>query len=164
MKQGVRRGGVRLVVFAVLVGLAAVGCAAGRAGTAEAGTAAAVGDAAGSEYGAESAESAVARFLEGVRGGDYPAMARVFGTASGPAERRWGRGETEQRMFILAGVLAHRSHRLRPLPVAASGGTARWVAELEGTRRGAVSVPFVLAAHEGRWFVERILTDVLSGS
>ena len=82
----------------------------------------------------------------------------------GRPERRWGRGETEQRMFILAGLLAHRSHRLRPLPVAESGGTARWVVELEGTRRGDVSVPFVLAAHEGRWFVERILTDVLSGS
>ena len=159
-----RRGDVGLMAFVVLAGLVAVGCAAGRAGTAEVGTTAAVGDAAGSEYGAESAESAVARFLEAVRGGDYPAMARVFGTAGGPAERRWGRGETEQRMFILAGVLAHRSHRLRPLPMAASRGTARWVAELEGTRRGDVSVPFVLAAHEGRWFVERIVTDMLSGS
>lgn len=159
MRQGVRRGGVLLVASAVLVGLAVAGCAVGRAGTTDAG-----GGPDGSEYGAESAESAVARFLEGVRGGDYPAMARVFGTAGGPAERRWGRGETEQRMFILAGLLAHRSHRLRPLPVAESVGTARWVAELEGTRGGDVSVPFVVAVSEGRWFVERILTDVLSGS
>ncbi len=147
-----RRTGVALPCL--VAGLALIGCASGRAGAAGSGTG----------YGASSAESAVAEFLEGVGRRDYPAMARLFGTREGPAERRWGRVETEQRMFVLAGLLSYRSYRLRPLPVGEDGGRARWIADMAGTRRGDVSVPFIVAPHRGRWFVERIVTESLAGS
>ena len=148
------RGLERFALSGVVAGLAVVGCASGRAGAAGAGI----------EYGASSAESAVAEFLDGVGRRDYAAMARLFGTPEGPAERRWGRIETEQRMFVLAGLLAYRSYGLRPLPVGEDGGRARWIADMTGTRRGSVSVPFIVAPHRGRWFVERILTESLGGS
>ena len=148
------RGRTRLALPCFVAGLALMGCASGRAGAAGAGT----------EYGAPSAEAAVAEFLDGVGRRDYPAMARLFGTAEGPAERRWGRVETEQRMFVLAGLLSHRAYRLRALPVGEDGGRARWIADMAGTRQGDVSVPFIVAPHRGRWFVERIVTESLAGS
>lgn len=148
------RGRTGFALPCVVAGLALIGCASGRVGAAGAGT----------EYGASSAELAVAEFLDGVGRRDYPAMARLFGTPDGPAERRWGRVETEQRMFVLAGFLSYRSYRLRPLPVSEDGGRARWIADMTGTRQGNVSVPFIVAPHRGRWFVERILTESLAGS
>ncbi|WP_419935412.1 hypothetical protein [Candidatus Palauibacter sp.] len=141
--------------LSVLAGLALMGCASGRG---------AGGAGASPEYGAPSAEAAVAQFLDGVRGRDYPAMARLFGTAEGPAERRWGRVETEQRMFVLAGLLAHRSRTLRAQPVGDAAGTSRWIVELTGTRHGGATVPFIAVSYRGRWFVERILTKALVGS
>ena len=145
--------GVRVAVMAAAVaGFALAGCASrGDAGTRP-----------GMDiYGAESAEAAIARFLDAARLRDYPAMARLFGTDEGPADRRWGRAETEQRMFVLASLLAPRAYELRPNPVSAAGGASRWMVELTGTRNGDVSVPFLIVSDGSRWFVERIGTEGL---
>ena len=140
------------VVIVALAGLALAGCAS-RAG---------VGAEVGPDlYGAESAEAAIGRFLDAARLRDYSAMARLFGTDEGPAEGRWGRAETEQRMFVLASLLAPRAWELRPNPVAGAGGASRWVVDLTGTRDGDVSVPFIIVSDGNRWFVERIGTEGL---
>ena len=145
--------GVRVAVMVMAVsGFALVGCAS--RGGAGAGYGADL-------YGAESAEAAIGRFLDAARLGDYPAMARLFGTDEGPAERRWGRAETEQRMFVLASLLAPRAWQLRPNPVAGGGGASRWMVDLTGTRNGDVSVPFIIVSDGNRWFVERIATEGL---
>jgi hypothetical protein len=39
----------------------------------------------------------------------------------------------------------------------------RILADLVGTRNGSVTVPIVAASNRGRWFVEQIVTDDLSG-
>lgn len=138
----------------LLMGLVLLGCASARRGGVP-----------GAEprYGAASAEAAVARFLDAAGERDYRAMARLFGTAEGAAERRWGRAETEQRMFVLAGLLSHRGYRLRPFAAGEENGAARWIAELTGTLNGDISLPFTLVSYRGRWFVERIRTEALSG-
>lgn len=154
MRANFREGaGVRAGLMVVAVaGFALAGCAS--RGSAGAGYGADL-------YGAESAEVAIGRFLDAARLGDYPAMARLFGTDEGPAERRWGRAETEQRMFVLASLLAPRAWKLRPNPVAGAGGASRWMVDLTGTRNGDVSVPVVIVSDGNRWFVERIATEGL---
>lgn len=153
MTAGVRGAGVRVAVLVMAVaGLALVGCAS--SGGAGAGYGADL-------YGAESAQAAIGRFLDAARAGDYPAMARLFGTDEGPAERRWGRAETEQRMFVLASLLAPRTWELRPNPLAGARGASRWMVDLTGTRNGDVSVPFITVSDGNRWFVERIATEGL---
>ncbi len=112
-------------------------------------------------YGAESAETAIGRFLDAAKLRDYATMARLFGTDDGPAERRWGRGETEQRMVVLAGLLAPGGYQLRPNPVTGADGASRWTVDLTGTPNGTVSVPVFIVSDGNRWFVERIGTEGL---
>ena len=166
------RGACRAPLF-LCAGLTVAGCSSGRAAVpysapidaAVTGAPARdVADDGVAASGAPTAESAVAGFLDGARARDYAAMARLFGTERGPASRRWGRAETEQRMLVLAGLLSHRAYRLRPPAAEEEGGRTRWVADLAGTRRGDVSVPFIVVPHRGGWFVERILTEGLAGS
>lgn len=144
------------LVLLAAVGLALVGCASsGRALS---------GDPA--SYGATSARGAAVAFLDAARERDYTVMGRHFGTREGPAERRLGLGEVEQRMIVLAGLLRHRDASLRREDLAQLGPhRTRFVATLAGTRSGRVSVPVVtVATEEGRWFVERIGVEPLSGS
>ena len=117
-----------------------------------------------SAYGAMSSESAVGQFLDAAKRSDYKLMSRLFGTRAGPAEQTFGRVETEQRMYILAALLQHRSYSLRRMPVAEEEGHERVTADMVGTRNGDVVVPFVVANNKGRWFVEQIGTDALSGN
>lgn len=154
MKAGVVKvPGVHVAVLTMATaGLLLAGCASRGATGTPAGVAA---------YGAESAEAAIGRFLAAARLGDYADMARVFGTEDGPAERRWGRIETERRMFVRAGLLAPSTWRLRPNPISEAGGAWRWLVDLAGTRNGEVSIPFIVSAQGDRWFVERILTEAL---
>ena len=152
VRGGSRRSPV-LGIAIMMVTLAALGCASGTGGgssTIEEG------------YGALSAEAAVGQFLDAVKRNDYRLMSRLFGTERGPAEDRFGRVEVEQRMFVLAGLLQHRSYGLRALPVAEAEGKLRYVADMVGTRYGNVSVPFIAVSSQGRWFVEQIMTDALS--
>lgn len=114
-------------------------------------------------YGALSAESAVGQFLDAAKRNDYALMARLFGTTEGPAVERIGRVEVEQRMFVLASILRHQSYSLRRMSIAQEEGKQRIIAEMVGTRNGDATVPFVAASNRGRWFVEQIMTDDLSG-
>lgn len=122
--------------------------------------------AAPSSYGAPSAREAAAAFLEATRQREYTTMGRHFGTREGPAEARLGLGEVEQRMIVLAGLLAHDEARLRREELAGLGEQReRFVATLSGTRQGRVSVPVVtVVTPRGRWFVERLGVEALSRS
>jgi hypothetical protein len=104
----------------------------------------------------------VGQFLDAAVRSDYRVMARLFGSADGPAEQSMGQVEVEQRMFVLGSLLAHSSYSLRPMDVAMEGGRERIMAEMVGTRNGDVTVPFITVGYRGRWFVEQILTDRLS--
>lgn len=141
------------VVVAVAVGVV-VACASAGAGLA--------GDPA--EYGSPSARTAIERFLVGVAEQDYQAMGQQFGTRQGPAEKRLGITEVEQRMMVLAGLLQHRDYSVEEADLARTGPRrTRFVATLTGTRHGRVAVPIVaVAAEGGRWYVEKIDTDPLT--
>lgn len=116
-----------------------------------------------SAYGALTAESAVGQFLDAAKRNDYQVMSRLFGTLDGPAAEKNGRVETEQRMYILASLLRHQSYSLERMPVAEAEGQNRIAAMMVGTRNGNVTVPFVASNNQGRWFVEKIGTESLTG-
>lgn len=147
--------GAIVLLATFTVGL--TGCASGSGGSA-------VTSDAASSYGAPTAEAAVRGFLQALRNHDYPAMARYFGTESGPAEEKWGVEEVEQRMLVLAGILDHDGAELRPSRrTVPDRDQRRFVLSLTGTRYGAVDLPVVAARwREGQWFVERIDTSRLS--
>ena len=115
-----------------------------------------------SAYGAMTPEMAVTGFLDAARTDEYRQMANLFGTADGPAERSMGRAEVEQRMFVLASILEHSGYELRRLNLTEEPGRARVFADMQGTRSGNVTVPFLTARNEGRWFVEQIETRPLT--
>lgn len=129
------------------------------AGCASGGSTPATGDA----YGAADAEEVVKRFVEAVRVADHQAMARLFGTTDGPAERRLGRAEVEQRMFILAALMRHESHQVRPERLTEGPDELRFMVEMTGTRSGDVLVPIVVANHRDRWYVSQVVTDSFTG-
>ncbi len=114
-------------------------------------------------YGAETPEAAVTRFLEAANVDEYRLMANLFGTEDGPAERRWGRAEVEQRMFVLAGILHHDSFQLRRLNLTEGPSSVRVFADITGTSNGNASVPFITVLAGDRWYVQQILTETLSG-
>lgn len=145
---GVRRGTLTLLT---LLASAAVGACGGSPSSSPA------------AYGAPSAEQAVRTFLEALNRQDYPLMARHFGTREGPAERKWGTEEVEQRMLVLSGLLEHRGYSLRRARLTESGAhRRRFMVTLEGTRYGTVTLPVVsVRSGSGRWFVERIDTSPL---
>ena len=113
-------------------------------------------------YGALSPQSAVSQFLDAANRSDYRLMARLFGSVDGPAERDLGQVEVDQRMFVLASLLLHTSYSLREMDVAMEGDRRRVIADMVGTRNGAVSLPIATASHRGRWFVEQIFTASLT--
>lgn len=153
------RGGALRATSVMLVGAApllAAACASAGTGL----------SAEPSAYGAASARSAAVTFLDAARERDYGAMGRLFGTRDGPAERRLGVAEIEQRMIVLAGLLRHEDATLRREDLAQLGpNRARFVAALTGTLHGRAHVPVVtVSTPERRWFVERIGVEELSRS
>lgn len=150
-----------------LVALTAVSLAACGSGRSSGGTRAGaveVSEPAGG-YGAESAESAITRFLDAAQAENYQGMWAVFGTAEGPAIERFGVQETESRMIILARLLKHDGYDLRLANLAGLGARRnRYEVRMTGTRKGSVMVPFVTAQDDrGRWYVEQLQADRLSG-
>lgn len=109
-------------------------------------------------FGAATPEGAIREFFSAMREGDYEAMGRFFGTASGPAEHRLGPSQVTQRMTILAQLLSHTGMAVQKADsVAADGDRRTYPVELEGTSVGDVTVPIrTVRAETGRWFVERI--------
>ncbi len=118
-----------------------------------------------STYGAASAEDAVRRFLDAAQEQEYSRMRQLFGTRDGPAERTWGVKDVEQRMIVLSGMLLHQSYSLRPLELGYIGENQRsFVARITGTRYGTVTLPITtIQAKSGRWFVEQLGVDSLTG-
>ncbi len=118
-----------------------------------------------STYGAASAEEAVRRFLGAAQEQEYSRMRELFGTRGGPAERKWGVKDVEQRMIVLSGMLVHQSYSLRPLELGYIGENQRsFVARITGTRYGTVTLPITtIQAKSGRWFVEQLGVDSLTG-
>lgn len=116
-------------------------------------------------YGAASAEDAVRRFLDAAQEQEYSRMRELFGTRDGPAERKWGVQDVEQRMVVLSGMLIHESYSLRPLELGYIEANQRsFVARITGTRYGTVTLPITATqAKSGRWFVEQLGVDSLTG-
>ena len=118
-----------------------------------------------STYGAASAEDAVRLFLDAAQVQEYSRMRELFGTRDGPAERKWGVQDVEQRMIVLSGMLLHESYSLRPLELGYLGENQRsFVARITGTRYGTVTLPItMIQAKNGRWFVEQLGVESLTG-
>ncbi len=118
-----------------------------------------------SAYGAGDAEDAIRSFLDAAAAQEYSRMRRLFGTKDGPAEEAWGVQEVEQRMVVLSGMLLHQSYSLRPLELGYIREDQRgFVATIIGTRYGNVNVPITaVRTLGGRWFVEQIGVDSLTG-
>jgi hypothetical protein len=117
-----------------------------------------------SAYGSATAEEAIREFLAAAQAQEYSRMRRLFGTKDGPAERRWGVQEVEQRMVVLSGMLLHESYTLRPLELGYLRDDQRgFVATIIGTRYGSASVPITTVFSNGRWYVEQLGVDSLVG-
>lgn len=144
--------GAARLARAVVVATIFAGCASGGAGTST-----------GASSGAPAPEEAISRFLDAANRDDYQAMIRVFGTDEGPASRRLEASELEQRMFVLAAILEHRSYEVRRSNLREGPRHTRFMVDMRGTRSGDVSVPFIIAEWDGRYLVERIITDPLTG-
>lgn len=152
---------IRIALVALTtVALAACGSSRGAGSSGSAEVSAPVGG-----YGAESAESAIHRFLDAAQAENYEGMWTVFGTADGPAIERFGVQETESRMIVLARLLKHDGYELRLANLAGLGPRrSRYEVRMTGTRKGSVMVPFVTAQDgRGRWYVEQLQADRLSG-
>lgn len=119
---------------------------------------------AGAVYGSATAQQAVQDFLEAAKRDDYRTMGQLFGTENGPAEKKLGRTEVEQRMFVLAAFLEHRAFAVRRSGLTEGPNRIRFLADLAGTRNGDVTVPIIAVAHRDRWYVERVVTDPLTRS
>lgn len=119
----------------------------------------------GAVYGAQTPENAVRGFLDGVNNRDYRRMGELFGTKDGPAERRFGVADIEQRMVFLGALLRHDSYQLRQADLAQLGpDRVRFLAAMTGTRKGDVTVAIVtVPTRDNRWFVEQLNVDALTG-
>lgn len=155
--RGRGTGGRGLVGLAGALAFGAAACGGGSPG---AGVPSPVGG-----YGAATSENAVIQFLDAAQNEDYEGMWTVFGTAEGPAIERFGVQETEARMVVLSRLLKHRDYELRVANLAGLGpDRTRYEVRMEGTRKGSVMVPFVTAHDDnGRWYVEQLEADRLSG-
>lgn len=145
------------LAFGAALALGAAGCGGGSQG---AGVSSPVGG-----YGAATPENAVVQFLDAAQNEDYEGMWTVFGTSEGPAIERFGVQEVEARMVVLSRLLKHRDYELQVANLAGLGpNRTRYEVRMEGTRKGRVVVPFVTAHDDGgRWYVERLDADRLSG-
>lgn len=117
-------------------------------------------------YGAVTSDGAIMRFLDAAQAENYAGMWAVFGTAEGPAIERFGVQEIEPRMVVLSRLLKHEDYELKLSNLAGLGpNRARYEVRMTGTRKGSVMVPFV-TTHDaaGRWYVEQLQADRLSGS
>ena len=92
-------------------------------------------------------------------------MGRLFGTSDGPAEASFGIAETEQRMIVISSLVRHETYTIRQQNLAGLGeNRVRYVATLNGTRKGTVQVPIVTTpTADGTWFVEWLELEALAG-
>ena len=119
----------------------------------------------GGPYGAVSSEAAVRGFLDAANAEDFRRMGQLFGTARGPAVDEMGIEEVEARMIVLAKLLDNDGYTLRESNLEMLGpDRVRWEAALSGSRKGDVVVPVItVPSKDGRWFVERLNLDAVTG-
>lgn len=107
----------------------------------------------------------VERFLQAANARDFEAMAQLFGTADGPLEYR--RQETELRMATIADILRHEDYQVvseqrapgRAAPTNRIGVNIRKNGQLIR------DVGFlVVQTDDGRWFVEEIELEKVTGA
>lgn len=147
-----RSRGLAAVVIAAAIAGSGSGCASGGSLTAE-----------DEAYGASTAELAVRGFLDAAQMRRYTDMAHLFGTQDGPAEKKFGVDEVEQRMVVLSALLQHASYTLSEPELRVLGPEHQWfVAAMTGTRKGDAEVIIVAAqTKQERWFVEQLdLTSI----
>lgn len=115
--------------------------------------------------GAPAPEAAVERFLQLVQQKQYLEMGWVFGTQEGPVLERDPAGDVERRMYALANLLDHRSYTIQPgVPVPGRVGAAIQFQVALQRSRGNPVVPFTaVRGPDGRWFVEQIGIQAITG-
>lgn len=115
--------------------------------------------------GAPAAPAAVERFLQAAAAKDYVEMGWSFGTHEGSIFRRDPPADVERRMYALATVLQHDAVEIRDqAPVAGRTGDAvRLLVRLNNAGRR-YDVPFTaVRGPEGRWFVEQVDVEAVTG-
>ena len=119
---------------------------------------------AGMVVGGTSSMAAAEDFLQAANAENYARMTALFGTEKGSAVKRFGLSNVERRMIVLSALLKHSEYDLQPESKrAVNASQIRYVARLEGTRKGIVDVPIVTATDGSRWFVEKLEIDQLTG-
>jgi hypothetical protein len=118
-----------------------------------------------SEPGGPAPAATVERFLRLAAEKDYAEMGYVFGTAEGPILRRDPARQVERRMFALATVLENERYVIRDeAPIPGRSGEAVQL-NVQLTQRGQQRVvPFVVVRSGGRWFVEIIDVEKITGA
>lgn len=105
----------------------------------------------------------VERFLAAANAGDYEAMARLFGTSSGPIEG--DRAEIELRMDAISRVLRHDDYRIvgeASVPGRADPTTRVGVDITVGTQVIPNVAFHVVRTQGGRWMVQEIDLEAIT--
>ncbi|MEN8144574.1 MAG: hypothetical protein ABFS14_06430 [Gemmatimonadota bacterium] len=119
---------------------------------------------AGMVVGGGSSKAVAEDFLQAANAENYARMTALFGTEKGSAVKRFGLSDVERRMIVLSALLKHSAYDLQPESSrAVKASQIRYVARLEGTRRGTVDVPIITATDGSRWFVEKLEMEQLAG-
>ena len=142
---------VRLLVM--VAAILAAGCASGAR-------------APGGLAGAPAPIAAIEQFLQHAAGRDYASMGWVFGTAEGPIAQRDPLPEVEQRMYVLADVLAHDGFVIAG-GSAVPGRTGSAMTFDVTLRRGGrtFQVPFTaVRGPSDRWYVEQFAVEAITGA
>ena len=90
-------------------------------------------------------------------------MARLFGTSDGPILDRDPRQEVEERMFLIAQILAHTDYALageRAVP-GRSRDAIQVLVRLTNSQ-GTVDVPFTVTQANGEWLIENIALEAIT--
>jgi len=116
--------------------------------------------------GAPAAQAAVEEFLLVAANKDYVQMGWIFGTMEGAIIERDPLPEVERRMYAIANVLTHTSFTIdeqRVVPGRIGEAIRFDVRLIRGVRE--YLVPFtVVQGPEGRWFVEQVDLEAVTGS
>lgn len=115
--------------------------------------------------GAPAAPAAVERFLQLANEKNYAEMGWMFGTREGSIFRRDPAADVERRMYALATVLQHQSAEIREQTSVAGRGADAVRLTVQLVSRGRTHrVPFTaVRGPEGRWFVEEIGVEAITG-
>ncbi len=110
----------------------------------------------GGATGSDTAQMAVAEFLNAARAQDLQAMSNVWGNEESPTRDREDRQTLERRLLVIVCYLRHDESRIGP-PQLGEGGRTLFTAEI--TRRGRtapVQFTTVRNRRDNRWYVESI--------